>query len=203
MTRCNFLVTLVRMISWGKLVMALVSQVSRLLAKLRMAWVRVPEGTEHSGLQTERNQPSPSLTPHDFCINTSLHAMAGLQLIKLRMFTRTLCSASVCLPVGFMFVRLNKDCSRMTCIMNSTYWEQDAAHQGWGSPPEPGTGCGRSSSSTVWLVHIYTEPAASLWGSHRPGHRHCTQKRKVKHLKRWLAVKIENCIELGKKSHLI
>lgn len=47
------LLTLVRIISWGKLVMALVSQPSRLLAKLRMAWVRVPEETEQPGLQTE------------------------------------------------------------------------------------------------------------------------------------------------------
>lgn len=38
--------TLVRIISWGKLDMALVSQPSRLLAKLRMAWVRVPEETD-------------------------------------------------------------------------------------------------------------------------------------------------------------
>lgn len=48
----RFPVTLVRTISCGKLVMAVVSQPSRLLAKFLIAWVRVPEETERPGLQT-------------------------------------------------------------------------------------------------------------------------------------------------------
>ncbi len=38
--------TLVWIILWGMLLMALVSQLSRLLAKLRMAWVKAPVETE-------------------------------------------------------------------------------------------------------------------------------------------------------------
>lgn len=57
----------------------------------------------------------------------------------------------------------------------STDWEQDAAHQGWGFPPEPGRERGHSSSSITWPVRIYTEPPASLWGSHLLPPHHCTQ----------------------------
>lgn len=61
---------------------------------------------------------------------------------------------------------------------SDTDWEQDAARQEWGSPPEPGRGCDRSSSSILWPVHIYTEISASLWESHAPGRHRCTRRKK-------------------------
>lgn len=150
------LLTLVRMISWGKLLMALVSQPSRLLAKLRMAWVRVPE---------ERNHHHSIFAGHKaLYINVC-------ECNRYKCFYMYMCVYSKYDDWGvFGAHSLSIHHKSFHWRDGSTDWGQGAARQGWGSLPGPGTGCGHSSSSIVALVRIYTEPPASPRGSRRPCH---------------------------------
>lgn len=129
-------VTFTRTISSGMFIIAPVNQFSRLLAKLRMAWVKAPVAGEGDEWREEQR------------VSVLDWTWQHIQSVS--------CLSQVCL------ISLELLCAGpFTTVL--TYWGWVSIHQGWASPPESGTAGCHTPSSSVAPAQTCTAPPGTIW----------------------------------------
>lgn len=144
-------------------IIAPVNQFSRLLAKLRMAWVKAPVagGREVNGEKKNREWAFRTEPDNTFKV---FPVWAKCALISLEL----LCAG------------------RFTTVL--TYWGWVSIHQGWASPPESGTAGCHTPSSSAAPAQTCTAPPGTIWADASLTHCAWTRPQTIQtHSTQWMS----------------